>query len=180
MTAVTKNKPADRGGLRPGDILLSFGGAAINAPQDLSWRVATAAAGQEIALVVLRDGKRLRLHLRPEQRPARVTRPQEKAPLAQKSKAHSSGLSVADLGPASKRTGPGQQKGGVVVTAVGIHAAQGGFRVGDVIVAVDDQPITNKEQFNEIVASLARGQIFRCYLLRQNGALYLALPKQWE
>jgi serine protease Do len=63
LNAVDRGSPADRAGLRAGDVLLSMDGIEVNAPQpidvpELQRQIAQMAVGKPVALVIARDGKR--------------------------------------------------------------------------------------------------------------------------
>jgi serine protease Do len=48
--------PADRAGLRPGDIIVAFDGQAISRSEELQWFASTAGVGRQVSLTVLRAG----------------------------------------------------------------------------------------------------------------------------
>ena len=91
------------------------------------------------------------------------------------------GLFVVDLDPKIAEHG-GFEKGtqGVVVVGVEADAAIFGIRVGDVIASVNDRDIKDKKEFEEAVGEAEKDQIIRFYILRQKGALFVAIPKRWE
>jgi S1-C subfamily serine protease len=47
-------------------------------------------------------------------------------------------------------------------------AAEGGVRRGDVIIAIDDQPISNAEQLQQVVEDSRLGQVLRVKVQRGN------------
>jgi len=59
LTGVRPGSPADSAGLRAGDIVVEFGGAAVTDLQTYSDALYTHRPGDEVRLVVLRDGVRL-------------------------------------------------------------------------------------------------------------------------
>ena len=69
---------------------------------------------------------------------------------------------------------------GVVVVGVDADAAIFGIRVGDVIASVNDRDIKNKKEFESAIGEVKKDQIVRFYILRQKGALFVAIPKRWD
>jgi S1-C subfamily serine protease len=61
ITAVTPKSPADRAGLRPGDLLIDFGGTPISGADDLIRLLTDTAIGVETPVRVLRSGAPRRL-----------------------------------------------------------------------------------------------------------------------
>ena len=59
VTRVVDDSPADRAGLRKGDVLLTFNSRSIGSPDDLRDFVRDAGDGRSVALRVNRDGRRL-------------------------------------------------------------------------------------------------------------------------
>lgn len=56
VTRVVEGSPADRGGLRKGDVLISFNSRSIGSPDELREFVREAGDGRSVAVRVLRDG----------------------------------------------------------------------------------------------------------------------------
>jgi serine protease Do len=62
---VQNGGPADKAGLRDGDVLLAFDGEAIFAVDDLHRLLTIERAGRDVPLKVLRTGKVMDLAVRP-------------------------------------------------------------------------------------------------------------------
>lgn len=56
---VYEGSPAEKGGIKPGDVIIEFNGKAVRDLIDLRNRVAETDIGQEIAMRVRREGKEL-------------------------------------------------------------------------------------------------------------------------
>lgn len=61
ISRVFGDTPASAAGMENGDVLVRFGDREINTPRDLSIALRESEAGQEVALVILRDGEELPL-----------------------------------------------------------------------------------------------------------------------
>jgi serine protease Do len=188
ITRVIKATPAERAGLKKGDIILKFAGLKVRGPGDMSWRAATATAGQPVELEIWREKKLRTLRITPVVRtPKKPAKPEPKKPEKQPPAARTAdqpprlGLFVVDLDPKIAEHG-GFEKGtqGVVVVGVEADAAIFGIRVGDVIASVNDRDIKSKEEFEKAVKEVEKDQIIRFYILRQKGAMFVAIPKRWD
>lgn len=65
ISAVDDDSPAQRAGLKPGDVLLSADGRWTTSIADVFHAAADAEPGQPAAIVILRDGKRQTLSITP-------------------------------------------------------------------------------------------------------------------
>jgi serine protease Do len=63
VTALYRDSPAYRAGLRPGDVIVSFNGTAVNDPAHLSRLVSDAAIGSTARIGIIREGQRLELQV---------------------------------------------------------------------------------------------------------------------
>ncbi len=68
VTRVVDNSPADRAGVRKGDILVSFNSRALSTPDQLRELVTDAGPGRTVALRIVRDGDRRTLSVALESR----------------------------------------------------------------------------------------------------------------
>ncbi|MDE2120617.1 MAG: trypsin-like peptidase domain-containing protein, partial [Betaproteobacteria bacterium] len=69
VSAVLPDSPAERGGVRRGDVLLDLAGSPLRDGDDLLQRVAALRPGSLARLLVLRDGRRQELQVRVGRRP---------------------------------------------------------------------------------------------------------------
>ena len=68
----------------------------------------------------------------------------------------------------------------MVVVGVEADAAIFGIRVGDVIASVNGRDVKSKAEFENAVKEVEKDEIIRFYILRQKGALFVAIPKRWD
>lgn len=69
IVRVQKGSPADRGGLRPGDIITSINGTAIDKSQQVQRQVDATDLGKTLAVTISRNGQEQKLSLKPESLP---------------------------------------------------------------------------------------------------------------
>ena len=171
VTRVLKDSPAEKGGLEDEDIILEFNGDEISRASELPQFVGRAPVGEASKVLVMRDGKKVKLAVTigelPEnpqlQRRGRGSSTQE----------NSFGLTVGAISPQSNRELSTDE--GVEVFAVADIAESAGFAVGDVILRMRGQKINNVEDFKKVAASIRPGQIVPIKVQRQQRSLYLAL-----
>jgi serine protease Do len=165
ITQVTPGSPADKAGLKSGDVILKLNGVAILNTVELFSTLNRAVPGQTLNFDILRDDKRQNksatLITAPDDTPAKASA------AAKPSEGPVLGVSVRDLSAAQLK---GLSiKGGVLIQDVraGGIAATAGIMQGDVIVQINNTEIANAEQFINTVKTLKKGSIARVTLIRQ-------------
>lgn len=146
---VTPDSPAEKAGMKQGDIILKFGGKETNDTNQLRQMVAVTSPGTKVKVEVFREGERETLE---------VTVGELESGLAT-IKGHEAededlGMTLKNLTPEiAEQLGLKQTKG-VVVTAVEPFsvAAKAGLRPGDVIVAVQNKPVNTLAEFNKAMS----------------------------
>ncbi|MEM6676844.1 MAG: trypsin-like peptidase domain-containing protein [Pseudomonadota bacterium] len=135
--------PLAAAGLRPGDLILSFEGAAIDNPATLAFRSATLGTGGEARLGFLRRGEEREVLVTlapPPERPARD-------PRRLSAVGSLSGLAVVSVNPAViVEAGLPLNVEGVLVADIQGPARRSGLRRGDVIFEVDETPVATTEE----------------------------------
>jgi len=162
ISDVTASGPAARGGLRNGDLVVSFDGKPVADNRALPRIVANTAIGKTVTVEVLRGGRKsihqVAVARLAEARPAeRGTKPAAPAPRPQ-SRLGQMGLTVSALdGAARSRFKIGAAVQGVVVTQVapGSRAGEKNIRPGDVIVEVQSQKVGSPEALNKAIEAAA-------------------------
>jgi len=133
--------PAEKAGLKAGDVILEFEGVAVKDLRDLQLRVAKARPGADVKLTYLRDGKKQNAVAKlVEFREAGIAlKPDEDdGKGAAKETTEKLGLSVKSITPDVMQQYGLESPDGVVVTKVvpGLPAADAELQDGDTIVAV--------------------------------------------
>ena len=170
VSEVLLDSPAERAGIRPGDVILQFGGRPVREVRDLPRIVAEAQVGSEAEVGIQRDGKAMTLRIRlgelRDDRLARL-RPQE-APF---------GLAVQDLTrELAKDLGvpPGQ---GIAVARVspGSSADEAGIRPGDVILEVNRRPVNARDEFEAVLRQQSGGSSLLFLVRRRDSTRFVAM-----
>ncbi|MCR6643464.1 MAG: Do family serine endopeptidase [Terricaulis sp.] len=139
VTQLYPRAAGERAGLREGDVILSVAGASVRDEGGVRYQFATQRPGVRVPLVVRRDGREVTLTAAAEAPPGGAPEARELAgrhPL--------SGARVVTLTPATaEAAGLDPFKSGVFIQALdrGGVAARIGFRPGDIIDEINQQPI---------------------------------------
>ena len=157
IAEVTGGAPAERAGLRGGDIVTSVNGQPIDNASQFTRRVAATAPGQSLTLNVLRDGASRALTLTTALRPAEAQINGERGGGATTPRARPGalGLSVAPLDDAARRRLelPATLRGALIEgVEASSDAALKGLRVGDVVVRAQGREVTGPEDLAAVVA----------------------------
>ncbi|MBK6972254.1 MAG: DegQ family serine endoprotease [Sterolibacteriaceae bacterium] len=166
--SVEIGSPAEKAGLQPGDVIVGVNGASVTDSADLPRIIGNMSPGESANIKVLRQGSARELSvtladLNPE-KVASASAP-EKKPASDKL-----GLAVRPLQPQEKsKLGIG---GGLVVEDVAGPAARAGIQPGDVIVGLNNQPVTDVAAFAKLVQSSGN----RMALLVQRGDARIFVP----
>jgi serine protease Do len=149
IVEVVKGGPAEKGGLKKDDVVIALNGRDIPDSSTLRNHVAATPAGQEVRMTVLRDGKKQELTIK-------IGNLDQAATILAASVKERLGVEVK--APTSKEIekyglNPNQ---GVVITWVDPNGSLGkaGFEVGDMILAINNQPIESLDSFIEMVSAL--------------------------
>lgn len=175
IVEVDSEGPAWKSGIRPGDILLSFDGKAIETPGDLARLVANAKPGKNVAVQSVRNGSTSTVGITVEALEAEplihTNKPQQR---------ETSGTNA--LGLALKNLTQDQLKmlsinNGILVSRSTGAAMQAGILAGDIIMAVNNEHFATLTEFETL---LAKNKGKTIALLIRRGSVTLFLPIQLE
>ena len=175
VAEVIKGSPAEKCGIQPEDIILSFDGKEVNMLNDLPRLVADRAVGEKVTIVVLRDGKNKKTFTATlVQSPEDGENDNDND--GEPSSASLLGLQVEDVTPNNARFYRLKEgsRGALVVRSSGL-AAENGIRPGDLIQQIDKTPVTDAASFSRAVKKLKKGQVVRLLVKRGSTALYTAM-----
>ena len=154
--------PFAAAGLQPGDVILEMDGQPTNSPQEVLFRMTAAGIGATVPVGLLRAGARRDVSVT-------LSAPPEDPPREARTVTGETvfnGLSVARINPeVQAEMGLPMTAEGVVVTAVDGLAAQTGLQPGDVVLAINGQPIATPDEVVAATASAQRG--WRLDILRE-------------
>jgi serine protease Do len=173
VSSVSDGSPAERAGLKPGDIITEYDGRKVERASDLPRAVAGTPVGREVRLSVIRDGKPVTLSTRIAALDAKEAAQAEGGEKAKPAL----GLAVQPLTPALAQQLGVRTTQGLVVQNVqeGSPAADAGFERGDVIVEVDKKVVKSVAELRELVDRRAKGKPMLFRIQRQDASLFLTV-----
>jgi serine protease Do len=171
VAQVMPDSPAQKAGLKSGDIILSYDGQKIEISSDLPPLVGETAVGKKVEMDVLRDGKKKEIYTTIEALPDKLAKA---SPTAMGM--HKTGdlnIDVANLD-AKQQQKLGDR--GVEVKEVGPGpAAKAGVRPGDILLRLGDHDITDAAELSKLVNEIPRDKPEPLLLQRHGSNLFLAL-----
>ena len=166
---VIKGGPADKAGIRQGDVITALNGSEVKDPSHLQRLVAEAGVGKIAKFSIFRDGKALELSMAlasadsaPKQRQR-----EERSGRQQEGEADLLGLIVENA----------EEGGGVAVVDAlrGGIAAEGGIKRGDVIVSINRKKIANKSEYARAIQRVGAASSLTILVRRGGASIYFAL-----
>ena len=152
VTRVEPGSPADKAGLKEGDVVTSIAGRTVKSGADLRNRIGLLRVGDKAELAVSRDKSLKNLTVQvAKKEPQTAARASEITPRL-------AGATFNAVQPSS--TQPQRLRGIEVATVDRDSAAwQAGLRPGDIVTAVNREPVTTIDGFTRSVRATAQGPI---------------------
>jgi serine protease Do len=170
---VTKDSPAEAAGLKPGDVVLTADGRAMEDSSALSRYIASKAPGSTVRLQVLRDGSQSTMSITLGTFPDEDSREE-----AAEERGGQLGMTLRDMTPSmAQQLGLPRGSTGVVVTAIepGEAAEEAGLQRGDLIVSVNGQEVEDVEDFDKEIEKAKGDGLARLRVRRGNTHTFLIL-----
>ncbi|WP_305043574.1 DegQ family serine endoprotease [Geoalkalibacter sp.] len=170
---VLKDSPAEKAGLRRGDIILEFDGRKIDSMNDLPRFVAATSVGSDSRLKIWRDGKTRELRIQV----GRMSEEEPQVRAATGDEAGSLGLSFADLTPETALAHGLEGKQGALIVDIDPTgpAAAANLRPGDLIVEISGRALTSAADLQAVLKSVKKDQVLRLLVQRRDGLFYTTL-----
>jgi len=166
VASVEKGGPAEKAGLKAGDVILSFDGQPIDSAGALPAAVATMSPGKDVTLQVWRDRDAREFKVK-------LGELKEKAEVASNNEAAGSGrLGLVARPLSSEEKQQTDLADGLLVEDVSGAAAEAGIRPGDVVISANGKPVKSVEQLRSVVA----GAKDHVALLVQRGEARIFVP----
>lgn len=150
--------PADRAGLKSGDLILAVDGQSVDDTAGINYRISTRHPGDQVTLQIRRDNSTRNLTAKVQPPPATPARDERTL----SGRNPFDGATVVNLSPAvADELGAdpfaGGTKGVVVITKVGQGlATRAGLQPGDIVREVNGRAITSTRELQDALTSQAR------------------------
>ena len=172
VTQVFANSPASKGGLREGDIIVSFDGKPIDLSSDLPHVVGRTQAESEVDVVVVRDSARKTLKIKVGLLDvADIQAPGGPGVI---DNSNLLGLDVRDL-TADEQAALGVDKGLLVVRVADGPGRVAGVSRGDVITTINSQWVGSAKSFGQMVEKLPRDVAIPVRIIRNQRPEFLVI-----
>jgi serine protease Do len=186
IATVNPDRPADKAGIVPGDVVVEFAGKPVKDSDSLVAMVVNTKPGTTVPIVIYRNNVRKpmsitidELDLEAEQNAsARRTTPNSPEPQPTTT---GFGMTLESLTPEiARRIDLPANSGGAIVTEVDRNspAARGGVVPGDVIVEVNRQKVANVSQVTRELQKVQNGQVAFLLLWRDNSTQFVTMTKR--
>lgn len=176
VSKVMPGTPAEKAGLKEGDVITQFNGRDINLSAELPQMVGRVKVGNSYPLTVIRDGKPRTLNFEV------AALPEDEAQASAPGKGKSAKPDLSRLGIGSIRDLSAEEKAalkleaGVVIMQIGQGAAaDAGLRAGDVIVSLQGKAVTTAKEFIETTKTLPAGKALPLAVNRRGQPIILVL-----
>lgn len=170
---VTAGGAAEKAGIQPGDVILSFGGETVESSGDLPPLVGSNPPGTRSEVLVSRNGKEKSFTVTLDA----LESDDEGNLLAAASEGGQSnalGLGVEPIADDNRRA-LGDPDGGVIITAVESDAAyRAGLRKGDIILMINSEKIEDLKSFEKAVESTPEGKAVALRVMRDGVTRFIA------
>ncbi|HWA11453.1 MAG TPA: DegQ family serine endoprotease [Burkholderiales bacterium] len=171
ISRVEPGSPAQKAGLKSGDVVLGVNGKEVGQLGQLSSEIAGMKPGSNARLDVWRNGSRTSIDVKVGQ----LDEPQNIAAAGDGAQGLTPklGLTVRELAPEERA----QLKtdGGLVVQNVSGAAARAGIQPGDVILALNDTPLKSVDQLRSLVQKAEKSRTVALLVQREDARLYVPL-----
>jgi len=170
VASVVEGGPAEKAGVKMGDVILSLDGKPLEDPKDLPRLVAETKAGSDVEMMVLRNGKQKKLDVEIGRSDAEAELAAVAASMKEPAKL---GVQLSALTPEVRQRYGLQESSGVLVTDVqrGSPASKAGIRPGQIITMVGQTAVTSpKDVVREVEKAAGEGRPSVLLMVEQGGA----------
>jgi serine protease Do len=175
---VVKDSPAEKGGLKPGDVVVALNGKPVSDNSQLTRDVGVIPPGSTVKLDIVREGKQrtveVKLAERPDEKEQGGRTPTKSG--QDKEQGDLLGLSVQDVTPQLARQSQVDPatKGAVVVdVAPDSPAADAGLEPGDVVLEVNRRAVASAAEYKNAVKGVKKGDTALVRVRRGQATQYI-------
>ena len=183
VAGVVKGDPAEKAGVKAGDVVVEFDGRPVRSDRDLVSIVGNTPVGRKVSVKLVRDGKNLTLEVKVAKRSDEkdeVAAEDEDGPSLKETGKARIGVQVQDVTKdLAERLGL-DDAAGALVTEVGdgTPAARAGIERGDVILEVNRKPVESAAAFTKAVRASEPGRSVLLLVRSGRGTRFVAIKPE--
>jgi len=176
VQSVEEGKPADKAGIKHGDVVTEVDGKPIRNNRELIDYISYLPVGSDVKIALIRNGQKMTVTARTQERPSETASNESESNSPEEPVRNKLGMSVNNITPELRKlySIPNELNGVVVVGVKNVSAAgDANLTEGDVISEVQGQRVNNVEEFRNAVDKVKTGQRLRLYVTSQtrNGTI---------
>lgn len=171
---VTPGGPAEKSGIKRGDVIISFDGKEIKEMSALPYIVASTPIDKTVMVELIRQGKQMQIEVK-------IGELKEEAQSAVGEEESNLGMTLEEINPDLVQKFDLSEERGLVVVEVDKNtpAEEAGIRQGDILVELDQKPVEGLSRYRELIRQYKKGDTILFLVKRKGSTLYLTL-KIWE
>ncbi len=175
ISQVYGGSPAEKAGLKVGDVAIEVDGVKVTNSQDVVREVLKKQVGQKVNFVILREGKRTDVSLTTAQMPEKIG---ERGPV--KPAREWFGLRVSNVTPdIAKQLGLTKTEGVVIVGVEPNSVSQSaGLKAGDIILEVNRQKVFNENDYRSVMEKAKPNQGVLFLIDREGSTFFVTLTEE--
>ncbi|HAW50010.1 TPA: peptidase [bacterium] len=176
VAGVFKDSPAEKCGIKRGDIIIEIDGRKVSTARELQQYVISQSVEKEVEVTVIRDKDRITIKVKLGKIPE-----DEDIELSKEEKVYTwLGISVQELAPSLREEfGLSPDENGLLVSFVapGSPGDEGGVKKGDIIKEVDRKEVTSIKEFRKIVSKIKKNHTL-LFIKRGNFSIYTTIKNE--
>jgi serine protease Do len=175
VSDVVESGPAEKAGLKRGDVIVEYDGKKTDDPNQLRNMVADTPPGEGRTIKVLRDNKPITMKITIGELPVELQHAQ-----AGEYENALKGVSVQDIAPeiAKQLNIPARVKGVVITDVDENSTAAGVLMQGDVIQQINRKGITGMKDYEEVVSKIQKDEAVLLLIYRSGSSIYITLSNK--
>ncbi|MFN4227904.1 MAG: DegQ family serine endoprotease [Candidatus Ratteibacteria bacterium] len=171
VSQVIKDSPAEKGGIKEGDVIIEYEGSKVESVKDLQMKVANTPPGKTVTVGIWRDKKKINLNIKVGEMP------EEEPVISEKEEKLWRGIRVSSLTEEMRTQYDIDDIEGVVVTYVepGSPADESGIKVGSVIKMINSYKISNISDYRNAIKNISKNQDARVLIKYGNRSRFIII-----